>query len=764
MPLHRQEGFDRSTLPGVYIEVPPRRAARGRKKDRLILFLSLEKNVLVSGEGQRKMLQKIAKGYFEIPGTTTSALSKVADSLNSFLLKHNQRVSDESQQIVAALTIFVEREGRMYIAQSGPSHIFILDGITIEYLHSGTEAGRGLGLARTAPVHLSQATVKSGTLLVVTPSLPQDWDQKKLQSVQRQSLNEVRRRLLGSDVSDLIAIAIYTQEGRGELQLLQGPEALDPDIHPAEKQSLTEESVEAPTVRQAIPSVSPIENQTIGTESSYRQSTQDSHRPPPPGISPQPAQSNTSPLDAGVVQAESTPSIQDKVEKPIVIGPAILKAGKRFGQALRNTALSLRDLLTRMLPEEPLFTLPTSTKLLIAIAVPLLVVTVSIVIYSQVGREQQYRFYFDQAQAAADQALMAQDLAERRNHWDTVLFYLEQAESYKDTEEVQALRGQAYQVLDQMNGVTRLDFKSAIAGGLPKSVNITRMVMSGLDLFMLDAVSGAVLHAELTGDNYELDLEFSCRPQQYGAIIVDRLVDIAVMPEELELNEEGAAIAAIDGQGNLLLCLLDEAPLALTLIAPTSLWGDPNSQMMALENGDLYILDPQTNAVWVYTGGSVGFREPPYFFFGDEVPSLQGAIDIAMSGEKLYILYDDGHITTCDFSFVVTETIVKTTTTCTDPATFEDNRLGRENGAVIPEARFFQMTITPKPEPSIFFLDSISHSVYQFGLRLTFADLYRSAELLLDEPITAFTLSPLFAPTRTLFLAIGNDVLMADIP
>ena len=231
------------------------------------------------------------------------------------------------------------------------------------------------------------------------------------------------------------------------------------------------------------------------------------------------------------------------------------------------------------------------------------------------------------------------------------------------------------------------------------------------------------------------------------------------MPED---NEEGAAIAAMDANGNLLLCFAEEAPLAITLVPPSSNWGDPKS--LVVENGNLYVLDPLTNAVWIFDGGESGFREPPYFFFGDQVPTIQGALDITLSGERLFILQDDGHITICDYTFAVTDTGARNTTTCVDPATFEDDRPGREYGPQIYDATFYQIMRTPAPEPSIFMLDPISKSVYHFGLRLRLIAQYRSSASLPDAEVTAFTISPKFAPFRTLFLAVGNEIYFADLP
>jgi hypothetical protein len=203
----------------------------------------------------------------------------------------------------------------------------------------------------------------------------------------------------------------------------------------------------------------------------------------------------------------------------------------------------------------------------------------------------------------------------------------------------------------------------------------------------------------------------------------------------------------------MLYCIPDEAPLGVPLVPPDSNWGNPLA--ITIEAGDLYLLDPLTNAVWIYYGGESAFREAPRFFFGNQVPSMQSVIDLAVNREDLYLIHDDGHMTTCTFS-----SLQESPTRCTDPAPFTDNRPGRTGGEKIPDARFLRIARTPPPEPSLYMLDPITQSIYHFSLRLTLVRQYRSLNPLPDEIATAFAVGA----NRSLFLALGNKVYIAFLP
>jgi hypothetical protein len=423
-----------------------------------------------------------------------------------------------------------------------------------------------------------------------------------------------------------------------------------------------------------------------------------------------------------------------------------------FGRALGNTfgiiGRGLRGLLRNVLPDESILRLSPSVMIFFAVAIPLLISIIGGTVYVQRGRAAQHQVYYEQAQEAAGQARVQTEPDNIRTAWGLTLDYLDQAEFYAVTDESSALRAEATNVLDQLDGIIRLEFQPAIIGGLGENVNIIQMMATTNDLYLLDSEQGIVKRALLTGRGYEIDTNFICGPS-FGQTIIGNLVDIVSLPRG---TLENATLLAMDGGANLMYCTPDgEQPLTAQMAPPNTNFGEPIA--FTLDMGDLYVLDPPVNAVWIYR--NLENAQQPRFFFGDQIPPMQDVIDLAVNSDDLYLLHSDGHITTCTYS-----SFQGSPTRCEEPAAYIDPRPGRENSAVIQDALFNQIFFSPPPDPSIYMLDPSGQAIYHFSLRLAFQRQFRAVDPLPEGPATAFAVSP----NRTVFLAIGNRVFYAALP
>jgi hypothetical protein len=188
-------------------------------------------------------------------------------------------------------------------------------------------------------------------------------------------------------------------------------------------------------------------------------------------------------------------------------------------------------------------------------------------------------------------------------------------------------------------------------------------------------------------------------------------------------------------------------------MAPPDLnWGEPIA--FSLDGGNIYVLDPKTNSVWIYWAID-GYTELPTYYFGNQIPPLQGVIDMAVNDGDLYLLNDDGHITVCDYS-----PYTDAPTRCTDPAEFIDLREGYQSGPVMEGTDFHQMQFAPPPDPSIYLFDSQVEAIYHLSMRLAFQRQYRPSQPLFDEEVTAFTVGP----NRQAFIATDKQVYTAIMP
>ena len=433
------------------------------------------------------------------------------------------------------------------------------------------------------------------------------------------------------------------------------------------------------------------------------------------------------------------------------LAPALRIFGT-FGDALASTlggiGRSLGRLLRNILPDESVLHLPPSVMIFFALAVPVILSTIGVMVYTQRGRAAQYQVYYEQALSAAEVAAQQTEPDALRQSWGDVLVTLDKAEYYQQTEQAQALRLQAQQALDRLDVIERLIFQPAVIDGLGDTFQVAGLVASESDLYILNGAQGSVLRAIFTSNGYRIDSEFQCGPT-YGPTIVGPLVDIVALPKG---SVENASLLGMDASGNILYCIPGgEQPLTASLAPPNTGFGAPIA--FDLDMGDLYLLDPDVNAVWIYR--NMETRQQPRLFFGDDIPPMQDVIDLAVNNDDLYLLHSDGHVTQCTYSG-----LVESPTRCEDPFPFSDPRPGRDSGRVIADALFNKLYFSPPPDPSIYMLDPNNQAIYHFSVRLALQRQYRAFEALPEGPATAFALSP----NRLVFIAIGSEIYYAALP
>ncbi len=110
-------------------------------------------------------------------------------------------------------------------------------------------------------------------------------------------------------------------------------------------------------------------------------------------------------------------------------------------------------------------------------------------------------------------------------------------------------------------------------------------------------------------------------------------------------NPAKAPILGIDAAGNLLYCAVGSSPTAASLLPPDGGWQDLKS--IAFDSGRLLVLDSGANAIWIYRGFSSNFDQLPVSYFDNMPVKLKEAIDLAVSGDELFLLHADGHSSHC---------------------------------------------------------------------------------------------------------------------
>lgn len=758
-------------LPEFLATAAPRRSDRHRSSDLLAVYLSSPGGQPLSPDLLKEAFQLLSSTYFRTGGTVTSAIKDAVEALNENLLSRSERAP-----VILVLNLCIIRNNLAYIAHAGPARTFLLTagGATEHYDASST--GRGLGASRAVPLRFFQASLEPGDALIFSPEPLSAWP-SPLSAATVAELKTVHNIV----PADLRAGLLRVKTGTGQVQIeplpaqgsptpvveaapapvVESPPAPQPVSPVAEPEPAAEtppepepvvEAAEAPAVEHESLPTTPVISQARRRVEERRGRTAE-----PAQAAPEKKFSLGGLVQRGETAAAPAKPAPDKVtyapaERPFV--KRLAAFFRRIRRARARAGRSMGAVLPHLAPEEQAAFNPSpATLFFIAVAIPIIVVAAAMAVYFRSGAGEQRTAYLEQARVFAEMASAEDDLTQRRANWEQVVYWVNKSEEFGSDDESITLRRKAQVAMDSLDGIVRLQLAPAFTGVLADSINVTRMAATNTELYLLDANSGRVLRMERAGRTYEYDANFSCGPGPYGSMIVGPLVGLNTLPPN---TKSGADIVAIDATGNLLYCSKDNLPLSSTLSPPENNWGRITA--MAVQNGDLFVLDLQNNAVWRFDGDDFTYTDRPRLFFGNEVPLMADVIDLTLYQDDLYLLRSSGMMTVCTYSG-----FDFSPTRCNDPAPY-----GGPDGAVesFADTGFLQMLTTQPPDPSLFILDSKGPSIYHFSLRLNFQrELRQDPEQERDfplpkKPVTAFAMSP----NRVVFLAFSNQVVFGSMP
>jgi hypothetical protein len=228
-------------------------------------------------------------------------------------------------------------------------------------------------------------------------------------------------------------------------------------------------------------------------------------------------------------------------------------------------------------------------------------------------------------------------------------------------------------------------------------------------------------------------------------------VDILAMPG---LNAVNATVLGIDPSGNLLYCAPNQVAQAIPLPPPDTNWEHVTA--FTMDGGNLYVLDAPARAVWVYTGRDGTYVDRPYFFFGDQTPETD-VIDLLVSGDDLFMLHSDGHLSTCSYSRIEGKP-----TRCTDPAPLVNPFSAYQDMDLFGTAHITQMAFTAPPDQSILLLSADDQAAFRITPRsLELQNQIRpatgSTSTVTSGPVGAMAVGP----NHVLYFAVKGQVYFA---
>lgn len=776
-------------MPGVLALDPPKHAARGREQDRLIVYLLLTGNSTITTSEYHKLAEDTANAFYQTPRALTSALRAAADFMNRTLLERNMSTSSRGQYALGWLSLAAIREGQCIFSLSGPMHAYWFGQNGSRHFFEPAVTGKGLGAGQTVSIHYAQADLAAGDHMLFCGRVPTAWT-APLEDAKPSSFDALRRRLVTLTNEDLNAVLIHASEGAGVINLLKGtaapkaeplqveqtPPLPTPGLPPLEENESTsghvlqpasyppdaaEVNEEAPAVHEPAGPLASLPHQTAprGFPASIPRATPRSQAPSAEEIKEEPAPTPQTPetKPAALPQSIKPP------EGPREPSPAARQTAKAivtFMQGFRRSSQTLgekfKGFLPRLLPNSEAseaFNPSDFSMFVIAVTIPLIIVTILFVVYSKYGRNPQFESYIQEARQVSQQAPTLASPVEQREAWNRVVDLIGKAEEiYRATSESITLRQEADANLDKLLGITRMQFNPAFSSAL--GIEVSRMAASEKDIYMLNAENGEVLRAFPSGNGgFELDTTFNCKSGVYenGNYTVGPLVDIVAFPVTNLIN---ATLLGIDANGNLLYCAPGQVPQAIPLPPPDTNWGRVTG--IVLDGGNLYVLDAPSRAVWVYVGRDGTFNDRPYFFFGQQTPT-QDVIDFIVSGDEMYMLHADGRLSNCNYS-----RIDASTSQCQDPVPLVNPFPAYQDIDLFGASHFTQILFAAPPDPSILLLDADGQSLMRFAprtleLQNQFRPMTGGGNPVRSGAVGAVAVSP----DHVLYLAVGGQVYFA---
>jgi hypothetical protein len=690
----------------------------------------------------------------------------VVEKINAELMLRNLDSSQDVNRVSASLSLGVLHNQMLFYTHIGSMRSFVITStqtLDSQEIEPGT---RGLGISQNITPRFQQVEISANDVLILTPSAPLTWNATSLSGSAGLSVESLRRRLSNQAGPELKAAVFRFVEGTGKMLPVnmrfaqsEAPDEVSQPVAP-----VTPPATNVPPILAAVP---------------VDQNVPHAHEKPEPIAAEVPSQPkvvvSTAARAAGEPQPgknfptaqpperEIRPSLENKTPRPTrdATGAKQAAAGgmRWLNDAAAHARLWIARAIGQTLPSEgePPVKLSNATMLTISILVPLLIVAVGASYYDRVGRGQEFATALAKAQQYSTTAeTQKADPASRLANLQQSIYWLDKAGENGSSAEYTSLRNQVQGGLDELNGLSRLNFVPALDPVLESGVVIRQMVATATDLYLLDGTSGKVLRYFYAGSVFQKDTSFDCGPNAspLGASI-GAVVDMVALPSG---NSLGATLLVIDQNGTIEYCTPSQAGLSNALIAPDAGWG--KLQAITLSQGSLYVLDSAMNMVYRYDGTSTEFPDKPNLFFDEQVPNLGEAIDIEVNGDELYILRSNGEMVECTYS---TLKALKATQ-CQAPAPYGDMRAGQSPQAVsFPDAKFIQMHMTQAPDSSLYVLDAAGKTIYHFSLQRNLQRVYlpsfeNNATTKLEP--SAFAVSP----GRLVFMALQNDVQFSQLP
>ena len=629
-PLSIVDGAARERAENVLVIEPSSLVPLGRGKGNLYAIVEMAGEGMERDELCQLLLETINKEYFRAPGGITAGLRQAIKAANAQLFREN-RDRPTAERMIGGVSCVALRGNDAYIGQAGPALVYAahkgelarypetspwLDLPPPQWVDEGYVVP--LGVRRDVEIDLFHCRVQPGdTIVLAETALAQIAGQDRIaravvyQEVDM-ALAYLERLVSGRDCSVLV------------IEILAVAEEAEAEILEEEWEPVVEVESFAERVRPGR------ERRPVGPSALERVTTLGG--------------TLTSRLDlVGLLRG---------LGRGLVAGLAILGSGAStlFRRILPGAEPSeqvpARRVAQARRPRAAAEAKGTKVMVTLAIAIPLIVALFVGVVYLQWGKAREARFVelVEQAEAKHALALTASDKPTARGLLHEAQGFLTEAQTLKREDPVVGgLQGEIQASLDEINNVFKLYWIGALQKYDDPGSNPSRVIVSGIDVYVLDRGTDRVYKYLLNevGDglqDIDVDPVLLRKGDQRGDIVVSDLVDMVWMP--VGSGRQTSNLLVLESGGS----LLEYDPifgLAVLPVGDKDQWRYP--QLIGSFFGNFYLLDSQSKQIFKYLPtADGGYSNPPEPWFQIEV-DLVGVVDMAIDG-YIYLLYADGRI------------------------------------------------------------------------------------------------------------------------
>lgn len=592
--------------PGAIATAPPRRAARGRDTDTLFALISLGAEQRQPASFFEQLTGQLSQKYFSVPGSVTSALREAVAVINDTLMAHNAPLPEP---IRVGMTCAILRDQELILALTGPSRCFLIRGDMVERLPADEELAepiRLLGIESEPELRLYRREVKDGDFLILADA----------------SLNRLK-----------------------DATFRQAVETGEVDVSLNNMRGVASEFTSA----QIIKFVAPLaESEAAAAAPAYAPSASSQ-----PGLEAEHSAQAAAVIPPGVKIPMPMKGMGERVEGA---GgqelPPLRKLGRDAAISLASVVDGAQILADKMLPDESItnpleerFQLSTPMQIGVALAVAVLVVLVTTVIYQLRGQSSQYAQFIRQAQNEIEQARAGgNDQAAARSHWENAIHLIDQSLQIRQpSAEIGALRDEALAALDSYDHVTRVS--PALLREYQPGTVLRGPIVQGLNLYLIDTTADILYREDLDETSTSLVNRDPQIITRQGEVVSNQVVGGLI---DLVWVEDGGVpqrnvLAALSRNG-LLITYSPSWSTTAAILPGFEAWQDPRA--IAVFNRDLYILDAGANEIWRYQAKEESYVGLPQRYFTDVVPQLADAIDMKIdTNGNVYVLHGNGLVT-----------------------------------------------------------------------------------------------------------------------